>query len=82
MTCYSFSVAATGRVINKQRHNDFSSNSLRICNQFEKVHPSASLTKRISRLGDSVKTKLFPSQGKVGEISQNSIRNLAKILRK
>ena len=43
-------VTDTRRVINEQRYNNFSSNSTGICNQFEKVYPSASL--RISRLGD------------------------------
>ena len=42
----------TRRVINEQRYNKFFSDSIRICNQFEKVHPSVSLANRISRLGD------------------------------
>ena len=41
------------RPINEQRYNNFSFDSVRIYNQFEKVHPIASPTNRISRLGDS-----------------------------
>ena len=42
----------TRRVINEQRYNNFSSDSIGICNQFEKVYPSANPTNRISWLGD------------------------------
>ena len=57
----------TRRVINEQRYNNFSSDSIGICNQFEKVYPSASPTNRIFRFGD---LKLFLPQRKVEEIVQ------------
>ena len=47
---------------------NFFSDLIRICYQFEKVNPSTSPTNRISRLGDSVKMKLFFPQRKVEEI--------------
>ena len=40
------------RAITEQRYKNFSSDSIGICNQFEKVYPSASPTNRIFRLGD------------------------------
>ena len=40
------------RAITEQRYKNFSSDSIGICNQFEKVYPSASPTNRISRLWD------------------------------
>ena len=60
------------RVINEQRYNNFSSESIGICNQFEKVYTSASPTNRIFRLGDSVEMNLFLPQRKVEEIVQMS----------
>ena len=44
-------VTDTGRV-NGPRYNNFSSDSIGICNQFEKVYPNVSPTNRISSLGD------------------------------
>ena len=43
-------VTDTERVINEQRYNNFSSDSIMICNQFEKVYPSGSPANKISRL--------------------------------
>ena len=48
-------VTDTRRVINEQRYNNFSSDSIGICNQFEKVYSSAIPTNRIFRLADSKK---------------------------
>ena len=69
----------------------FSSDSIGIYNQFEKVYASASPTNRIFRLRDSVEMELFLPQRKVEEIvqmSQNTmegsltLRDLAKLLGK
>ena len=56
-------VTDTGRVINVQRYNIFSSDSTWIFIQFDKTYPSASPTNRISRLGDetySASKKFLP----------------------
>ena len=56
-------VTDTERVITKQRYNNFSSESIGICNQCKNVYPSATPTNRISRIEDSVKMKLlFPER--------------------
>ena len=71
------------------KNNNNFSYSIRICNEFEKVHSSASPTNSISRLKDSVEMTLFLRQRKVEEIlqmSQNSMersltsRDLTKLL--
>ena len=55
-------VTDTRRVIHEQRYNNFSSDSIRTYSisksQFEKVHPSASPTNRISSVGHEMKVLL------------------------
>ena len=69
----------------------FSSDSIGICSQFEKVLPSASPKNRTSGLGDSTEMKQFLLQRKVEKIvqvSQNAIegsftlKDLTKLLKK
>ena len=50
----------------------FFSDSIRICNQFEKVHPSASPTNGISTLRHSVEIILFLPKISIEEIVQIS----------
>ena len=56
----------TRKVIYGQRYNNFSLNSIRIFNQFEKVHPNASPTNGIFRL-NYLAMKLFLFQREVEE---------------
>ena len=84
-------VTGTRRVINEQRYNSFSSDSIRICNPFEKVDTSASPSNRISWLGERFfrNESLSPSKKGRGDCSDTSkwngrltLRDLKKLLGK
>ena len=71
---YVTHVTNTRRVINEQKYKNCSSDSIGICYQFEKGHPSASLINRIFRLGNETISSSKKGGGDFSDISKCSGR--------
>ena len=67
-------VTDISRVINEQRYNYASSDSIGICNRYEKVYPCASPTNKISRLGDETISSSKKSETDLSDVSKRNGR--------